>query len=337
MAESGTPSPELPESDPIDINELLDQDEQDLRDFSRKKPRVETEDDPSDNSGEEELGGDVDATGEDSEEEAAEEEARNFYHIIDMEELSDEARPPSPLPSPNPYAHPPISDSELDFDWDEEVEIREALKAKRRKRAGKLACVGLSSTASKAEIEWCLKYYDKGCIWARPHPWMRPHIFDYNPRLRIPRMVLTPKLVRLGIGPPLHPYFRSIIEWFDIAPIQLSPNGWKLAIALYMLYRDHNNRAPTMEDLSYFFRLGASSLGYYYLVVWKTHNSTGWSEGKTSNEKKWKEPFFYTWPDERIRTQFNTKPSKFPLLLLGAPYLLSFSLYLSIFLFFVLS
>ena len=90
---------------------------------------------------------------------------------------------------------------------------------------------------------------------------MRPHIFDYNPRLRIPRMVLTPKLIRLGIGPPLHSYFRSIIEWFDIAPIQLSPNGWKLAIALYMLYQDHNNRAPTMEDLSYFFRLGASSLG----------------------------------------------------------------------------
>ena len=125
--------------------------------------------------------------------------------------------------------------------------------------------------------------------------------------------------VKLGIGPPLHPYFRSIIEWFDIAPIQLSPNGWKLAIALYMLYQDHNNRAPTMEELSYFFRLGASSLGYYYLVVWKTHNSTGWSEGKTSNEKKWKEPFFYTRPDERVRTQFNTTPSKCILSLLGAP------------------
>ena len=147
---------------------------------------------------------------------------------------------------------------------------------------------------------------------------MRPHVFDYNPRLRIPRMVLTPKLVKLGIGPPLHPYFKSIIEWYDIAPIQLSPNSWKLAIALYMLYRDHNNRAPTMEDLSFFFRLGASSYGYYYLVVWKTHNFTGWSEGKTSHDKKWKEPFFYTWPDERIRTQFNIKPSKSSSLL-GAP------------------
>ena len=304
MADTGA-SPKSLDTNPVDINDLLDQDERDLRTSSRKDDIV---DDNEPGNIEEEV--ENDNTDEDSEEAAAEEEARDFYHAMNEDDLSDEARPPSPAPSPNPYAHPQITDSELDFDWDEEDEIREALKAKRRKRAGKLACVGLSSTASKAEIEWCLRYYDKGCIWARPHPWMRPHIFDYNPRLRIPRMVLTPKLVKLGIGPPLHPYFRSIIEWFDIAPIQLSPNGWKLAIALYMLYQDHNNRAPTMEDLSYFFRLGASSLGYYYLVVWKTHNSTGWSEGKTSNEKKWKEPFFYTWPDERVRTQFNTTPSK---------------------------
>ena len=311
MTESAASSPELQETHHIDINDLLDQDEHDLRAPFNQKPAqvVESDDYYQDNV--EGSGPEVSVDDEDSEEAEAEEEAKTFYHNLDDEELENEARPPSPLPSPNPYAHPQISDYELDFDWDEDKEVRETVKAKARKKAGKLACVGLSSTASNAEIKWCLKYYDKGCIWARPHPWMRPHIFDYNPRLRIPRMVLTPKLVKLGIGPPLHPYFRSIIEWFDIAPIQLSPNSWKLAIALYMLYRDHNQRAPTMEDLSYFFRLGASSLSYFYLVVRRSHNSTGWSEGKTSNEKKWKEPYFYAWPEERIRTQFNTSPSKF--------------------------
>ena len=308
MADTGIPS-NSPEIHQVDIDDILDQDDQDFRD-AKKSHASAFEGDQLDRHDEDESESDNVTSEEDSEEAVAEEEARNFYNTIDGEDRADEARPPSPAPSPNPYAHPPITDIELDFDWEEEENIREALKAKRRKKAGKLACVGLSSTASKAEIEWCLRYYDKGCIWARPHPWMRPHVFDYNPRLRIPRMVLTPKLVKLGIGPPLHPYFRSIIEWYDIAPIQLSPNSWKLAIALYMLYRDHNNRAPTMEDLSFFFRLGASSCGYYYLVIWKTHNSTGWSEGKTSHDKKWKEPFFYTWPDERIRTQFNVTPSK---------------------------
>ena len=306
MAESGASSPEPPVTDPVVLEELLDQDEEDLRGApNRTNPFVTSH-------GSEDLQNEDEGTDEeDSAEAEAEAQAENFYQSLVDEDEDPEARPPSPQASPNPYVHPPISDRELDFDWDEDQEIPEAVKAKRRKRAGKLACVGLSSTASNAEIKWCLKYYNLGCLWARPHPEMRPHIFDYNPRLRIPRMVLTPKLVRLGIGFPLHPYFRSILEWFDIAPIQLSPNSWKLAIALYMLYQDHNQRAPTMMDLSYFFRLGASSVGYFYLVVRRSHNSTGWSEGKTSNEKKWKEPFFYLWPEyDRVRTQFNLTPSK---------------------------
>lgn len=114
-------------------------------------------------------------------------------------------RPLSPQLSPNSYAHPPISNYKLDFDWDESREITEAVKAKARKKAGKLACVALSSTASDAEIKWCLKYYDLGCLWVRPHPEMRPHIFDYNPRLRILRMVLTPKLVKLSPSFPFIP------------------------------------------------------------------------------------------------------------------------------------
>ena len=222
MAGSEPLSPGVLEIDPLDINEFLNQDEEVLyRSPSRGKAQlVDSDSDQLNGEDEEDLEDDGD-----SEEDEAEEEARTFYHNLDDEESLDEARPPSPLPSPNPYTHPPISDQELDFEWDEDKEVREAVKAKARKKAGKLACVGLSSTATNAEIKWCLKYFDKGCIWARPHPWMRPHIFDYNPRLRIPRMVLTPKLVKLGIGPPLHPYFKSIIEWFDIASIQLSPNS----------------------------------------------------------------------------------------------------------------
>ena len=170
MTESGASSPELQETHQVDINELLDQDEQEIRDFSKKSRVLESENDQPDEHNEVQLEDDGDESDEDSEEAAAEEEARNFYNAMDGENPPDEARPPSPAPSPNPYAHPQITDTELDFDWDEEGEVREALKAKRRKKAGKLACVGLSSTASKAEIEWCLRYYDKGCIWARPHP-----------------------------------------------------------------------------------------------------------------------------------------------------------------------
>lgn len=234
MADNEILFPEPSKSDPVNLDDLLDQDEHELHHSSNrgKAQAVDSDNDQLDNAG----GNNSEPDDEDSAEAEAEAQAQNFYHFLNEEDEDHEARPPSPQPSPSPYFHPPISDRELDFYWDEDQEIPEAVKAKRCKRAGKLACVGLFSTASNAEIKWCLKYYSLGCLWARPHPEMCPHFFDYNPRLRIPRMVLTPKLVKLGIGFSLHPYFRSILEWFDIAPIQLSPNNWKLAIALYMLY-----------------------------------------------------------------------------------------------------
>ena len=200
MAESGASSSEPYKTSHVDIDSILDQDEVVIRNsFSRGKSQIaESSDEESEGITE------AQSDGEDS----AEEEARAFYHTFDK----DKARHVSPTHSPNPYTHPPVLKHKLDFDWGSDEEIRETVKAGERKKAGMLVCVGLSSIVSDAEIEWCLRYYDMGCIWVRPHPEMRPHIFDYNPRLRIPRMVLTPKLVKLGIGPPLHHYFKAIIE-----------------------------------------------------------------------------------------------------------------------------
>ena len=75
-------------------------------------------------------------------------------------------------------------------------------------------------------------------VWDRPPSMMHPHIFNYGDNFRIPRTVLIPKMVALGVATPLHPYFKAIIEWFGLAPIQLSPNRYKLAIALCILYHD---------------------------------------------------------------------------------------------------
>lgn len=49
---------------------------------------------------------------------------------------------------------------------------------------------------------------------------MRPHIFNHGEEFRILKIVLTPKLVALGVGAPLNLYFREISEWYDIVPIQ---------------------------------------------------------------------------------------------------------------------
>lgn len=133
--------------------------------------------------------------------------------------------------------------------------------------------------------------YDQEGTAVVPLEEMRAHRFDIGNH-KIPRTVLTPRHVSLGVGAPLHGYFEKICKLFDVAPIQLSPNSYRLATGLFILYKDEGFDEPSMEDLSYFFRLTKSSLGYYFLAVRNQHKNKGFSEGRASHVKKWKEPFF---------------------------------------------
>lgn len=96
-----------------------------------------------------------------------------------------------------------------------------------------LACVGLVSTVFMEDINWVMMYYDQEGIFMKPLGEMRPHLFNYKNTFRISRIVLTPKLVALGVGALLH-------------HIELCPNGYKMAIALYMLYISCGFDHPTM-------------------------------------------------------------------------------------------
>lgn len=124
-------------------------------------------------------------------------------------------------------------------------------------------------------------------------------------------MTLSPKLVALGMCAPLPFYYHNLLEWFDLAPLQLSPNSYKLTAALYILYHDLGfDPPPPMPELSYFFSLRASDIGYYYLVIWKLHFGKGFSEGHVSNAKGRKDPYFYVYDVSRVRAWFNTVSSK---------------------------
>ncbi|KAK1403105.1 hypothetical protein POM88_002710 [Heracleum sosnowskyi] len=212
-----------------------------------------------------------------------------------------------PESSPIPFIHPEIAEEEIDLDWGQYKDtLSEAEKRRLRKQNNKLFCVAMSSTVSVEEITWSMTYYQMEGKWARPPSLMRPHIFKWPEPFKTPRMVTSPKLMALGVGAPLHPYLKSILQWYDIAPIQLSPNYYKLALALFILYNDEGiSTPPTMEEFSYFFAIRKSSKGYFFLTPQHKHNRIGFSNGKVSHEKNWKEPFFYLWNVERIRVVFN--------------------------------
>ena len=143
----------------------------------------------------------------------------------------------------------------------------------------------------------------------RPLRTMRPHIFNIGNQ-RILRMVLTLKLISLGVGAPLHPYIKKILKWYDVAPIQLSPNSYKLAWALFMMYHNLRLGAPSMKEFSFFYSIRKSIPGYHFFVVNKWLNNKGFNEGKISHERDWIEPFFYIYDVKRSRVRFNLEPSK---------------------------
>ena len=150
----------------------------------------------------------------------------------------------SPETSPEPYQHPSIEEWERDIDW-EEHGGKDLLSCKFfeeiKKIKGKLSCVDESSTISWEELAWLIAYYEQKGKAVVPLPDIKPHRFDIGNH-RIPRIMLTPKHVCLGVGAPMHSYYEDICNWYDLAPIQLSPNSYRLAAGLYILYRNEGPR-----------------------------------------------------------------------------------------------
>lgn len=145
----------------------------------------------------------------------------------------------------------------------------------------------------------------------RPRRNMRMHRFN-TPGLPTPRMVITNRLADLGFGCPLHPFLHEMCEFYNIASIQLSPNSYRLAIGVYMMYVNLGYEPPTMDELSHFVSLRKSrgDLGFYYFNFWTAHGKMGFSTGNSSNMKQWKTDFFYLYDVPRVRTQFNMDVSK---------------------------
>ena len=173
-----------------------------------------------------------------------------------------------------------------------------------------MSCVDQDSYISWDELEWLQDYYHMQGKSVVPKEGMRPHRFDKE-NIRIPRMVTTLRHVPLGVTAPLPSYYVDLCNWFKVAPIQLSPNSYMLAAGLYIMFDKVDLGAPSMREVSYFFRLAQSQPGYFYLVVQHEHNKKGLSEGRNTHVKKWKDTFFYTYNTTRVTTQFNPNPGTF--------------------------
>lgn len=101
-----------------------------------------------------------------------------------------------PFSPKNPYL-PHVLSCERDLDFSED--FTEVEKANLRKANGIVSCVGVASTIYSEEIMYLIEYYNLEGKWLRPRSFMRMYIFD-TVGLPTPRLLLTKKLVELGLG-----------------------------------------------------------------------------------------------------------------------------------------
>ena len=54
---------------------------------------------------------------------------------------------------------------------------------------------------------------------------------------------------------PLHPFFVGVANYFGVAPFQITPNGYRMLAALYVLYKLNKWPEPSPHEVNYLFDL----------------------------------------------------------------------------------
>ena len=103
-------------------------------------------------------------------------------------------------------------------------------------------------------------------------------------------MAFSDAIIRSGGALPLHSFFIKVLDYFELAPLQLSPNSWVTLSSLYVLYHHVHSREPSMSEVHYFYTLRAntSAPGFYQLQKVMAYKWNSLVEGSISNRGSWK-------------------------------------------------
>ena len=113
---------------------------------------------------------------------------------------------------------------------------------------------------------------------------------------------------------PLHPFSVKVLNYFELAPLQLSPNSWVVLSCLYVLYKQVHSRGPSMSEVHHLYTLRANPTtpGFYQLQKVMAHTGYPFVEGSISNRGSWKSDLFFT-PSVSTQTHASTlQVSLFP-------------------------
>ena len=90
---------------------------------------------------------------------------------------------------------------------------------------------------------------------------------------------------------PLHPFIKSVLQYFNVCSAQLSPNFWGVLVGLLVVFRDKGLGVPSITLLLYFFSVKESAEGFLYIA--KRSNAKLIILDLPPSHKHWKERYFF--------------------------------------------
>ena len=94
-----------------------------------------------------------------------------------------------------------------------------------------------------------------------------------------------------GLRFPLHPFFKCVLQHFNVCPTQLSPNFWGVLVGLLVVFRDKGLGVPSLALLLDLFSVKESAEGFLYISKWSSSKLI--ISDMLSSHKFWKERYFF--------------------------------------------
>lgn len=102
------------------------------------------------------------------------------------------------------------------------------------------------------------------------------------------------RVLSVGVGVPIHPFFISILGSYGIAPTQINPVAWCHMMGVFLLWDDLGFGEPSLNVWHYLYKIHpiGDHPGFYYFTRWAT--GKGIMVEKLSNSAgSWRERFFF--------------------------------------------
>ena len=117
--------------------------------------------------------------------------------------------------------------------------------------------------------------------------------------------------LRAGALLPLRQYFKDYLDYVQIAPFQLQPNGYRILSTLKSLYHIRGWGEPSPVEMSYLLSLkktpprkgSEGTVGFYYLAAWPQEKKL--FEDVPNKPPSFKDKFFWTGALGSEYTSFN--------------------------------